>query len=279
MSITEDEDTMSTEASSLLTEATSPPKKVMLPLVSVKPGAAATTTGVVLPAKPQRLASNAPEVDEGEDGEADLLEMAEDARDAGLLDDAHELYCQLLAARRVRLGSTHAETIAIMDKLGAIIFLLGDPKGASELLLEALAARRATLGEEHHNTIASVANSGMMLKETGDLAAAEPLLRQALTAMEALHEQGSGGRLMESTHSLHTELLICRANLGSLLHLRGDDLDGAEALLRDATDGMYDSLGESAPPTLHACVQLGSLLLDKGSLDEAEMTLREALAV
>ena len=98
---------------------------------------------VVLPAKPQRLASNAPEVDEGEDGEADLLEMAEDARDAGLLDDAHELYCQLLAARRVRLGSTHAETIAIMDKLGAIIFLLGDPKGASELLLEALAANRA----------------------------------------------------------------------------------------------------------------------------------------
>ena len=51
----------------------------------------------------------------------------------------------------------------------------------------------------------------------------------------------------------------------------------AETLLREAVSQMRDVVGEAEPPTLHASMQLGLVLMARDSLEEAEATLRESL--
>jgi len=66
------------------------------------------------------------------------------------------------------------------------------------------------------------------------------------------------------------------SNLGMLLHDRGD-LDGAEALYREALEAQRETLGDRHPNTLTSINNLGRLLAAKGDLDGAEALYREAL--
>ena len=180
----------------------------------------------------------APANTSAEDDDLKLEASAEQAWEAGRVDEAESLYRNLLSGRRTTLGEQHEvrgastplhglprpsmpfhalrhpssrqDTIVAMDALGAVLYMKSDVGGAQELLLEALKARRETLGNDHPDTVASLANSGMMLKENGKLDEAEPLLREALEHMEAFRAGG------DSDPKLLTELLICQANLGSL---------------------------------------------------------------
>jgi hypothetical protein len=66
-------------------------------------------------------------------------------------------------------------------------------------------------------------------------------------------------------------------NLGSLLKAKGD-LDGAEALYREALEARREVLGDRHPDTLSSINNLGALLKDKGGLDGAQVLLAEAVA-
>ena len=82
--------------------------------------------------------------------------MAEEAKEAGMLEEAELLYRKLHGARRALLGERHEETIAALDALGATLYMKNDLGGAQEALLEALAARREILGDEHADTVCAL---------------------------------------------------------------------------------------------------------------------------
>ena len=65
-------------------------------------------------------------------------------------------------------------------------------------------------------------------------------------------------------------------NLGALLLAKGD-FAAAEPLLREALEGLRETLGNRHADTLSSMNNLGMLLEDKGDLAAAEPLLREAL--
>merc|ERR1719424_1980044 len=90
----------------------------------------------------------------------------------------------------------------------------------------------------------------------------------------ALAGQGSAAlERMEPAERATSNLIN---NLGLLLKDQGD-LDGAEALLREALEARRETLGDRHPNTLISINNLGLLLKKQGDLDGAEPLLREAL--
>lgn len=56
--------------------------------------------------------------------------MAEQAWEAGWVDEAEALYRKLLGGRRTTLGDRHEDTIVAMDALGAVLYMKSDVDGA-----------------------------------------------------------------------------------------------------------------------------------------------------
>merc|ERR1719424_468310 len=82
--------------------------------------------------------------------------------------------------------------------------------------------------------------------------------------------------MRETLGDRHPNTLTSINNLGFLLKNQGD-LDGAEALYREALAASRETLGDRHPSTLTSINNLGLLLKKKADLDGAEALYHEAL--
>jgi len=183
--------------------------------------------------------------------------------DQGKLDEAEALLRQHVAKCRLRLGDTHANTLANLNRLA---LLLGDryqerTEEEEEILRAAVEEARLGLGEDDPNTIIGLANLGMMLSGQSRFEEAESFCRKALDGARRTKMQGS-------------DLYSAMGSLGSVLESQGK-LDEADSLLTKALAGNRQLLGFTHPSTLGTATSMASLRLKQRKLEEAEQLYKD----
>lgn len=167
-----------------------------------------------------------------------------------------------LQAARDELGSTHADTLVLMNDLASLLHEEHDLSAAEALFREALGARRATLGDRDPATLTSANNLGLLLRDKGDQASldeATTLLREAL------------GARREVLGASHPETADSLFNLGSLLQECGV-IEEACALLAEELKLSAERSGKDSSDVLDSASNLNGLYIKAGkSMDAARL--------
>ena len=171
-------------------------------LLALKPGnlslaaAMGTSVGQGEPAMCDRTKSGRVE---REPTEEEVLVHAErhmralQLREAGRPEEAAGLLQGVLSTARRELGDGHAETLAIMNNMGALLQSLGRLDDAEPFCREVADRRRATLGVTDAGTLTALTNLGTLHLQRGEAAQAVEVRREIVAARTKLAEQQSAG--------------------------------------------------------------------------------------
>ncbi len=182
----------------------------------------------------------------------------------GKFDDALPLQQQALAARRLRLGNEHLDTLTSISNTGRLLTSMGRFDEAMAYCQEALDSTRRTLGNEHPETLSSMNNMGALLVSMGRFDDAMPHYQEALkTRSRVLGDE-------------HPDTSLSIANIASLLHEMGR-WEEALASYRQALDGYRRVFGDDDARTLALKNNMGHLFQSMGRYDEAMAYYTEVL--
>jgi tetratricopeptide (TPR) repeat protein len=178
---------------------------------------------------------------------------------------AESIYRRALEINERALGREHLNTAEVLHNLGSL--LIGERKfgEAESCFRRSLSIREKSLGPQHEVTISSLNELAYVLQELGN-PEAEPLFRRLLA-----HHQSAFGEKNPRVATLMN-------NLAMLLEDKGD-FDGAEDLLRQASE-IWKQLSD--PDDSNVAVSLNNLaelLEDKGAYGEAEQLLHRVLSI
>ena len=182
----------------------------------------------------------------------------------GKLQEARELFGEVLAVQRRVLGEQHTETVGVMSNLAAVLLLQGELPEARNVYDQVLAVQYRVLGEDHPDTLASMNNLASVLSELGKLSEARDLLEQTLEVQRRLQSNE------------HPDTMASMCSLGAVLQKQGK-LDEAHKLNEQVLALRYRVLGEDHSDTLTSMANLAVTLRDHGQLDQARKLLEDAL--
>jgi serine/threonine protein kinase len=167
------------------------------------------------------------------------------------------------SARRDR-GPEHADTLAALHDLGALLWDQGRPAEAEPLFRQGLETKCRALGPDHAETRFARRALAALLRDQGKAAEAEGLLRHCLDdCRRALGPD-------------HPDTLVALADLGALLQGRGRFAD-AEPLWRQRWEGWRRLRGPEHPEAAGAFRGLTEALAYQGKAAEAEALHREGV--
>jgi tetratricopeptide (TPR) repeat protein len=221
--------------------------------------------------------------------------------------EALSLFEATLKAREARLAPDHPRVLLSRNNLAFALINVGRPAEAIPLLEKTLRLRESKLGPDHPYTINTRTNLAVAYGKSGRPDRATPLFEHALKQRIA------------TLGPDHPETLVAQANLGRNYHRVGHPAEGARLLeevlrrARDRPDAMarlgrlatvlaaaYDASGQFTrseplyreelakarksfgledPRTAGWMAQLGWNLLKQEKWPEAELILRDSLAV
>jgi serine/threonine-protein kinase len=193
---------------------------------------------------------------------AESLILLGDALDGMREFEAAEPVFQEALAVQHRLGSDPLEVAVTLQGLARVKRQLDQPDSARALLGEVLSIRRESLGEEHFQTVWAELDVAFALRGEGKLDSAKALYEAVIPKLR-LHGD-SGARLLPSAFN----------NL-AYLHMRQDDLPGAEALYREAI--ALERTWGTMTSVLLLYNNLAGVLDRMGDTAATEATLREAI--
>ncbi len=186
---------------------------------------------------------------------------------ANRLDLALPLYEETLAIKKVRLGADHTETLVTMSNLGGGYQEAGQLDRALPILEETLALQKAKVGPDHPDTLATMDKLATSYQDAGRLDRGLPLLEETLARSKA--KLGAD----------HPRTLGRMGNL-ALGYRAAGQLDRALPILVEATSlWKQKKAGAGSPGYANALGQRGLLQLESGMWAQAELTLRECLAI
>lgn len=113
-------------------------------------------------------------------------ERAMDCQRAGRNEECGQILGGLIMQARRALGDAHAETLAIMNNLSAILQSVGKLSEAAPLALEVVERRKATVGARDSTTLNALTNLGSLYYTQGDHKAVD-VRREVLEARRELH--------------------------------------------------------------------------------------------
>ena len=172
---------------------------------------------------------------------------------------------EALAAQRRLVGPDHPDALESLQALGQTMRELGDHESARRLLDESIARHRRVYGDEHDKTARAMVSLAPLVAAT-DLDAERALLTQALEIRRRVLPPND------------PDLAI---TLGALAghHQRRGELERSRELYRQALAVFRDPGERRHPASVTLMGDYGSLLSTLKAYDEAEATLREAIAV
>ena len=226
----------------------------------------------------------------------------------GKYDQSEALYTKLLEVQKRVLGETHFDTLASLANLAAIYHFQRKYTKAEPLYTQVLEQRRRLLGEEHTNTLQNMANLAELYTDEGKYSQAEPLYSHVvaiqrrvlgenhrstiytLNSMAGLqNNQGQFARaetlynavLKNASRGLgqqHPLTLTILNGLASAYHGQGKSAQ-AERTYSLVLDFRRRVLGPGHPDTIKTLASLGEVRLEQHEYIQAEIALREALAL
>jgi serine/threonine protein kinase len=190
-----------------------------------------------------------------------MSNLAEAYRAAGKLHLAVPLLEETLKLCKARLGPEHPHTLQGMSSLASAYWSAKQLDRSIPLLEEALKRQEAKLGRDHPDTLVIVANLGVNYKDAGRPRDALPLLEEADRATQKY----------PTLRWVRTPLLDAYARTGErakAVHLLQQQLaEGRQTLPKDS------------PQLASLLAQIGRGLLQQHQWAEAELLLRECLAI
>lgn len=183
----------------------------------------------------------------------------------GAVNEARDIYEEILGIYRTELGPEHPNTLCVLDSLGELYLVQGKHARALPLLEEALELGRRVLGPEDNRTLCSVSALGRLHQNRGAYDLAIELLQFDLAASR---------RTMGNEH---LDTLVSLANLG-LCHLLREEYDKALAFMTEDLKTSKRVLGLEHPHTRVCMCNIGGLHTQMGNFDEAQGVLDELLA-
>jgi serine/threonine-protein kinase len=213
--------------------------------------------------------------------------------DAGDLAGAETTERQALKLQRKLLGNHHPDVAYAINNLGFLLLEEGDWQAAEPVLRENLELIRSTLGEKNVRFGVALNNWARVLQEKGDYDQSETFFKQALeTITQASGPQGwAVAKVMANRGLLEFDRgdyagaeRDARQSLGMDHKLGAEDRAfqgdpaSAEPLLRQALAIRRKQFSFGHPNVIAAEVRLGEVLTAEGKVQEAEPTLRDAVA-
>lgn len=162
--------------------------------------------------------------------------------------------------------AAQSESLAVLNRLGLLLFQQGDYFRAEPILRRADEIAAKQLGPQHAERLACLSNLASLYQTRGEYARAEPLLRELVEgAKKAYGEQDPAyaGALN---------------NLAGLYQAIGDDAR-AEPLWREALEIRRASIGPEHPDFATSLNNLAGLYYERGDYERARPLFEEALAI
>ena len=183
--------------------------------------------------------------------------------EAGDKDQAEIYLRKTLELYKARPGIHERELIAPLSNLGSMLMGAGDFAGARPYVERAAEIARRTNPRENYTRIGAEINLASIQREAGRLQEAESMFRAALKRFE------------QQLGPQHQGTARVQALLGGTLAWMGRR-EEAEDLLRTGLAIQRDPDTDPMSPD-QTLLSLGRVLVDTGTLDEAEILLQEAL--
>ncbi len=183
----------------------------------------------------------------------------------GRYKEAKPLHEKVLEIRRRVLGQQHPAMLQSMNNLAHLYQAQGRYEQAEPLYQKALEICRRVLGQQHPRTLTSMNNLAMLYMAQGRYKEAEPLHEKALEIRRRVLGQQ------------HPETLSSMNNLAELYRAQGH-YKKAESLMLKLV-AMWRQHSDTLDPSAAWLTLLGSCLLDQNKYSEAELILRETLAI
>ena len=235
------------------------------------------------------------------------LDVADNLRVLGRMDEAMPHYEKALELRRRHFGEASLETAQVLNNTALNLIRRAELAPAKDLLTEVLAIRRRAPGQEYM-VAQTLHNLALIANRTGDYAGVQDLTAESLAIKaEVLPEnhpskgrtlalragaQRELGEYAEAEAALrqaleifrgawdetHLDVLAGQGDLAELRHLQGD-VEGAEAEQRRVLAAKREHLGEEHGETALTYAILASQLKDQGRLEEAVPLLERSLQI
>ena len=191
--------------------------------------------------------------------------MARAYRGLGEPQRARELAERAIALRTSVVGRDDSEVAGSIATLAQALDDLGDEDGAIAMHREALEIARRRLGPAHERTTFTMLRLARLLSGEGEWEEGQALAEEALSLRRAVRPRNPEAEA-EALRTLAT------------VRWRGpQDLDGAEALYREALAIQKQLFGPDDPRLESGLVPLGGLLAQQRRFEEAEAVARRAL--
>ena len=195
-----------------------------------------------------------------------LIEKAQKLQEAGDLKASAGIYERLLAWSERVNGTNHADTGAVLFRLGSIYADQGDFAKAESLMVRELAISEKTVGSEHPDTATSLLKLGSLYADHNQAAKAEPMLVRAL----AIYEKEAG--------PVHADTGAALYRLGTLFQ-DAENHAKAEPLLERALAIYENVAGFDDDQTAAPLYRLGLLYQSIGKYEKAEPLLVRELTI
>ncbi len=203
--------------------------------------------------------------DDGVRGHA-LALLASSRFDRGRLPEAAEAGLAALDAYRATLGERHPATARLMQTLGSIHALLGDPRLGQDFLARAAGIQRALFGAMSPQLQATEIERAWLDIHMGDVGTGERRARAALAAL----------RIIPPPDRRQEALATIALGLAAEQHGRADE---AAHSFRRAQAIIEEVRGPYSPDLGFSLIRLGRLLTREGRLAEAAPPLDRAIAL
>ncbi len=218
------------------------------------------------------MARRLPDIDD-EALEVYVRRLAIELDETGASAEAEALYRESLELCRKAYGEEHPRVAFALDNLAIFYHYDDQPEKAGPLYRESLAMLRRVYGEDHPEIAQTMGNLGNFL-----LATEGPEHGGTLSDLEEAEALHSGA--LEINRSFRPDHPFTADSLSGLAQIRAlaGDLSEAERLFREALGVYRAKLDDSHTKTLTAKAELGSVLLRRGRVAEAEPLIQEAYA-
>ncbi|KAI2483772.1 AAA superfamily ATPase [Pyrenophora tritici-repentis] len=174
-----------------------------------------------------------------------------------LLQEAEELFVQVMETRKTKLAADHPDTLNSMANLASTYRNQGRWDDAEKLFMQVMEASKTKLGADHPDTLTSMANLASTYMNQGRWDDAEKLDVQVMETSKT--KLGAD----------HPYTLTSIANLASTYWNQGR-WDDAEKLFMQVMETSKTKLGADHPDTLTSIANLASTYMNQGRWDDAE---------
>jgi serine/threonine protein kinase len=190
-----------------------------------------------------------------------LNNLASAYRNAGKLKEALELLEQVREVELKAFGADHPETLNALNNLASAYWSAKHLDKSVPLFEDVLKRREAKLGRQHLDTQTTVANLGVNYKDAGRLSEATPLLEEAYRA----------------SHQFPTLRWVGQQLLDA--YMKTSRPSQAAKLIHEQLADARTALPKESPQLAAELAQFGRILVQLEAYADAELLLRECLAI